>query len=220
MKVSEALSGEIVLEKLIDTLVRTAIEHAGAERGVLILARGDEYRIEAEATVRSDKVQVEICDGRASPRKICQALSSATHCVPRRACCFMTPPARTRSRRTPTFASIARDRYSACPYSSRARLLGMLYLENNLTIGAFTPARMAVLKLLASEAAISMENARLYRDLAERESRIRRLVDANIIGIFFWDLKGRILAGEQRLSSHAGIRRARISRQGGSAGRI
>ncbi len=69
----------------------------------------------------------------------------------------------------------------------------MLYLENNLTIGAFTPARMAVLKLLASEAAISMENARLYRDLAEREARIRRLVDANIIGIFFWDLKGRIL---------------------------
>jgi PAS domain S-box-containing protein len=37
-----------------------------------------------------------------------------------------------------------------------------------------------------------MENARLYRDLAEREARIRRLVDANIIGIFFWDLEGRI----------------------------
>jgi PAS domain S-box-containing protein len=52
---------------------------------------------------------------------------------------------------------------------------------------------MAVLKLLASEAAISMENALLYRDLAEREARIRRLVDANIIGIFFWDLNGRIL---------------------------
>jgi PAS domain S-box-containing protein len=69
----------------------------------------------------------------------------------------------------------------------------MLYLENNLTPHAFTPARMAILKLLASEAAISMENARLYRDLAEREARIRRLVDANIIGIIIWDLQGRIL---------------------------
>ena len=69
----------------------------------------------------------------------------------------------------------------------------MLYLENNLTLRAFTPARMAVLKLLASEAAISIENARLYRDLAEREAKIRRLVDANIIGIFFWDFHGRIL---------------------------
>ena len=60
----------------------------------------------------------------------------------------------------------------------------MLYLENNLTTAAFTPARMVVLTLLASQAAISIENASLYRELAEREARIRRLVDANIIGIF------------------------------------
>ena len=54
IKVSEAVSGEIVLETLIDTLMRTAIEHAGAERGLLILPRGDEYRIEAEATIGSE----------------------------------------------------------------------------------------------------------------------------------------------------------------------
>ena len=52
IKVSEAVSGEIVLEKLVDTLMRTAIEHAGAERGLLILPRGDEYRIEAEVTTQ------------------------------------------------------------------------------------------------------------------------------------------------------------------------
>ena len=52
---------------------------------------------------------------------------------------------------------------------------------------------IAVLKLLASQAAISLENTRLYRDLAEREAKIRRLVDANIIGIFIWDLDGRII---------------------------
>ena len=69
------------------------------------------------------------------------------------------------------------------PILKQGRLLGMLYLENKLTAYAFTPARMAVLKLLASEAASSIENARLYRDVAEREARIRRLVDANIIGI-------------------------------------
>ena len=58
IKVSEAVSGEIVLEKLIDTLMRTAIEHAGAERGLLILPRGEDYRIEAEATTSSDHVNV------------------------------------------------------------------------------------------------------------------------------------------------------------------
>ena len=67
---------------------------------------------------------------------------------------------------------------------NQAKLNGVLYLENNLARGVFAPARTAVLKLLASQAAISLENTRLYRDLAEREAKIRRLVDANIIGIF------------------------------------
>src|SRR6266478_3967487 len=58
IKVSQAVSGEIVLEKLIDTLMRTAIEHAGAERGLLILPRGDELRVEAEATTSGDTVIV------------------------------------------------------------------------------------------------------------------------------------------------------------------
>ena len=64
----------------------------------------------------------------------------------------------------------------------------MLYLENNLAPHVFAPARIAVLKLLASQAAIALENTRLYRDLAEREAKIRRLVDANIIGIFTWNI--------------------------------
>ena len=62
MKVSQAVSGEIVLEKLLDTLMRTAIEQAGAERGLLILPRGAEQRIEAEATTSGDTVVVRLCD--------------------------------------------------------------------------------------------------------------------------------------------------------------
>src|SRR5882672_7049654 len=58
IKISEAVSGEIVLEKLIDTLMRTAVEHAGAERGLLILARADDYQIEAEATTSTNDVNV------------------------------------------------------------------------------------------------------------------------------------------------------------------
>ena len=61
-----------------------------------------------------------------------------------------------------------------------------------MTSGAFTPARMAVLEVLASDAAISLENARLYRDLQEREARVRRLIDANIIGVFTWHADGRV----------------------------
>jgi PAS domain S-box-containing protein len=79
------------------------------------------------------------------------------------------------------------------PLLKQAKLIGVLYLENNLTEHAFTPARISVLKLLASQAAVSLENTGLYRDLAEREARIRRLVESNIIGILIWDLDGRLL---------------------------
>jgi PAS domain S-box-containing protein len=75
----------------------------------------------------------------------------------------------------------------------QAKLIGALYLENKLASYVFTPARISVLELLASQAAISLENARLYNDLGEREARIRRLVEANIIGIMIGDARGRII---------------------------
>src|SRR5229473_1130799 len=62
IKVSQAVSGEMVLEKLIDRLMRTAIEHAGAERGLLIVPRGDELQIEAEATASGEDVTVHLRD--------------------------------------------------------------------------------------------------------------------------------------------------------------
>ena len=63
------------------------------------------------------------------------------------------------------------------PLVRQAKLIGVLYLENNLTSHVFTPRRVAVLKLLASQAASSLENTRLYRDLEEREAKIRTLKD-------------------------------------------
>jgi len=69
------------------------------------------------------------------------------------------------------------------PLVNEAKLVGVIYVENNLTSHVFTPSRIAVLKLLVLQAAISLENTRLYRDLEDRERKIRRLVDANIIGI-------------------------------------
>ena len=64
-----------------------------------------------------------------------------------------------------------------------------------------------MLKLLASQAAISLENTRLYRDLEEREAKIRRLVDANIIGIFIWDLEGEIIEANEAFLHMVGYSR-------------
>jgi PAS domain S-box-containing protein len=89
----------------------------------------------------------------------------------------------------------------------QAKIIGVLYLENNLTSHVFTPARITVLELLASQAAISLENARLYNDLQEREARIRRLVDANIIGIVIWAADGRIIEANEAFIDMLGYNR-------------
>jgi PAS domain S-box-containing protein len=83
------------------------------------------------------------------------------------------------------------------PLIDQARLTGVLYLENNLAPHVFSPNQIAVLKVIASQAAISLENTRLYRDLENREAKIRRLVDANVMGIFFWNLEGAIVGANE-----------------------
>src|SRR5260370_19694540 len=100
------------------------------------------------------------------------------------------------------------------PLVKQSELIGVLYLENSLASHVFTPARIAVLKLLSSQAAISLENARLYRDLAEREAKIRRLVDANIIGIYIFG-QGAILE-----ANHAFLEMVGYDREDLLAGRV
>jgi PAS domain S-box-containing protein len=192
IKVSQAVSGEIVLEALIDTLMRTAIEQAGAERGLLILSRGAEPRIEAEATTDGDTVVVQLRD---QPVTAFMLPESVLHYVLRTRESVILDDAAAQ----PAFAAdpYLRGRQArsilCLPLFTQAKLIGVLYLENTLTTRAFAPAGSAVLKLLASQAAIALENARLYRDLEQREAKIRRLVDANIIGIYLWQLEGRII---------------------------
>jgi len=83
------------------------------------------------------------------------------------------------------------------PLINQGKLIGILYLENNLTPRVFTPDRVTVLKVLAWQAGISLQNTRLYRDLADREGKIGRLVDANILGIFIWNLEGAIVGANE-----------------------
>jgi PAS domain S-box-containing protein len=109
-----------------------------------------------------------------------------------------------------------RTRSALClPLINQGKLVGALYLENNLTPNVFAPSRMAALKLLASQAAISLENSRLYGDLQEQEAKVRRLVDANIIGIFIFGFDGVIVE-----ANDAFLRMVGYDRDDLAAGRI
>jgi PAS domain S-box-containing protein len=196
IKVSQAVSGEMVLEKLIDRLMRTAIEHAGAQRGLLILQRGNEQRIEAEATISGETATVHLRQAAIAADAIPESI--LRYVVRTHESVILQDASARNSFSADKYIAQHRARSILClPLISQAKLSGVLYLENNLVPHVFTPDRIAVLKVLASQAAISLENTRLYRDLEEREAKIRRLVDANILGMFIWDLQGSIIGANE-----------------------
>jgi PAS domain S-box-containing protein len=178
IKVSQTVSGEIVLEKLLDTLMRTAIAHAGAERGLLILSRGAEPRIEAEATTGGDTVVVQLRDQSVTAAALPE---SVFHYVLRtRESVILDDAAAQSPFAADPYLRQRQVRSVLClPLITQARLIGVLYLENNLASHVFTPARISVLKLLASQAAIALENARLYAELIN-ENRDRQRAEGEL----------------------------------------
>jgi PAS domain S-box-containing protein len=192
LAVLQTVSGEMVLEKLLDTLMRTAVQHARAERALLILSRAAEHRIAAEATASNETVTARLSDepvnGSMLPETVFRYVLLTRESVVLDDAAIVNPFSG-----DPYIAQRHARSVLCVPLTNQAKLIGALYFENNLAPCVFAPARIAVLKLLASQAAISIENSRLYRDLAERESRIGRMIDANIIGSFSWHADGRVL---------------------------
>src|SRR5262249_19695156 len=173
LKVSQAVSGEIVLEKLLDTLMRTALAQAGAARGLFLLPRGDELRRAAEATTRGDPVSVRLTEqsmaAAALPEAIVRYVMRTQDSV------LLDDAAAPNAFTADAALGAPHARSILCvPLLNQARLTGVLYLENTLTPHVFTPTRSAVLTLLASQAAISLENARLYGERQQAEEAVRQ----------------------------------------------
>jgi len=206
VKVSRAVSREVVLDRLIDTIMRTAIEQAGAERGLLILLDAGVQRIAAEARTDGDKPRVQLRDVPVSAMAMPESV--LYHVLRTRESVILDDAAGEPAFAMDPYISKHRTHSVLClPLMNQAKFIGAIYLENNLITRAFAPARTAVLRLLASLAATSLENSRLYRDLAEREARIRRLVDANIVGIIVWNAEGDILEANDAFLHMLGYKR-------------
>ncbi len=172
MKASQAISGEIVLEKLLTRLMEIVIENAGAENGLLLFEEEGKWVVKAET----------------SPERLLKPFDSPFQST------IINYVARTKSpvvlEDVVREGQFTQDRYIleqqprsvlCTPLLNQGKLLGILYLENNLTAEAFTPDRLEVLKLLSSQAAISIENASLYNTLgqkvAERTQKLAETID-------------------------------------------
>jgi len=179
MKAAQAISGEIEKQSLVDQLMRITIENAGARRGWLTLEESGEITVIASVSidnqepVRVESTPLELASG-LSPAVVRYVVNTRKPLVLHDAVRhgpFQADP-RLRERQCKSIAAV--------PLLRRGQLTGVLYLENELVEGAFTPERVEVLKLLAAQAAISLENARLYEDLEARVTeRTRALAEAN-----------------------------------------
>jgi len=191
VEVSQAVSGEIVLEKLLDIVMRKSIEHAGAECGLLILPHGGEFHIRAEARTGDASVTVRLRDDLVSPAVVPESV--LRYVVRTREHVILDDASAQTSSEAAYFRQKNVRSVLCLPLLKQGELIAVLYLENNLAARVFTPARLEILRVLASAAAISLENSRLYRELQEREAKIRRLVDANIVGVLISTFEGQIL---------------------------
>jgi predicted ATPase/signal transduction histidine kinase len=187
VKASQAVSSEIELAKLIETLMRISLEHAGAERGLLILFTDNEPRIAAEVRIGASNIEVTLRNSALTSTELSE---SVLHTAMRTQDSVILDDALAQM-------PFSRDEYVrekharsvlCLPLVKQGKLIGALYLENNLAPRVFTSAKLAVLKLLASQAAISLENVQLYDELRRSEAYLSEAQRLGHTGTFGWRL--------------------------------
>ncbi|MBE9224892.1 AAA family ATPase [Phormidium sp. LEGE 05292] len=190
LKASQIISGEIILEKLLEKLMKIMIENAGAQTGCFILEKESQLFIEAKGDANRDEVIV----GQLPLVEASQQLPLS----------IINYVARTRENvvlgygtneeifTTDPYIVKNQPKSILCtPIIHQGQLIGLLYLENNFSTGAFTADRLEVLKVLSSQAAISLQNAQLYVALRESERRLAQFLEAVPVGVFVTDAHGK-----------------------------
>jgi signal transduction histidine kinase len=170
VKAQQAISGEIELERLVTALMRAAMENAGAQKGALLLPGENTLAVAALFQISPEGALVALDEGR-HPELPWTLLAYVQRTREHVLIGDASQPHAFSSD-----ASLARGgaRSVLClPLMRQERFSGALYLENNLVTNAFSPARLALLGHLASQAAISIENARLYADVQRARTELR-----------------------------------------------
>ncbi|WP_375494223.1 PAS domain S-box protein [uncultured Nostoc sp.] len=166
LKASQTLSSEIELEKLLATLLQVMIENAGAEKCVLMLLRHERLLIKGIVSAGMEPIvlpQIPVEESQDIPLEL---VYSVKHSLEPTVLFDATADPRFAS--DPYILSQQPKSILCSPILLRGRFAGIVYLENNLTTGAFTSDRVNILNLLCTQAAISLENARLYAHEQEK----------------------------------------------------
>jgi len=185
IKASQILSGEIVLAKLLEKMMNIVIENAGADRGFLLLSQNDDWFVEAEVYVDQTDVKVlqsiPVGENDYIANMIVNYVSRTQENV-------VLHNASQQGHYTQDIAILKHNSRSVLcmPLINQGKLSGILYLENTLSDGAFTPDRLELLNLLSSQISISIENAKLYKESVklagiQRELSLAKEIQENLL---------------------------------------
>ena len=201
VKANQAISGEIVLEKLLVSLMEIILQNAGARTGYLLLADGERLTIEAVKTIDSEEISVlqslPIADA-ALPQTLVNYVARTQESV------VLNDATNRGNFINDNYVKQTQPKSILCvPFINQGKLISVIYLENNLAPGTFTDKRVEIIQLLSGQAAIALENAYLYQTLEQKvEERTAELALANEeIGI----LNEKLQAENLRLSSELDV---------------
>jgi PAS domain S-box-containing protein len=189
MKASQAISGEIMLDKLMSSLMKILMESAGAQRGYLILSTQGKLLIEAEGKIDDNPVTVL----QSIEVENCQELSCAivNYVARTQESVVLDDAVRSGQFTNDPYIQKHQPKSILCvPLINQAQIISIVYLENNLTAGAFTPERVELLKVLSGQAAISIQNSKLYTEVRESENRLAQFLEAIPVGVSVLDASG------------------------------
>jgi predicted ATPase/signal transduction histidine kinase len=201
LEAAETLTSELVLEPLIEKLTRICSHVVSAERTMLVLDQGG-LVIRATANARGDVTleNTPVAGGQALPENIVDHLLRSGQVV-----VLGDAQRDARFRRDPYLTAHGVKSLFAIPIGRSERRVGLLYFENNLVTDAFSNDRVEMMRLLAGEIAVALENSLYFEERGRALSLLEATIDATAEGILVVDQAGKVSAYNQRFLSLFGI---------------
>ncbi|MEH1781557.1 MAG: AAA family ATPase [Nostoc sp.] len=210
LKASQTLSSEIELDKLLTKLLQVVIENAGADKCALLLLKEDRLLIESTAEVGQQSTVLQsifVEDSADVPHSLIYTVKRSLQPI-----VIINATVYPALIADPYIIRQQPKSLLCTPILHQGKLLGILYLENNLTTGAFTSDRVEILNLLCTQAAISLENARLYQqaqdaleNLGQTEQCLRLIIDNIPQSVFWKDCNSVYLGCNQNFAEISGV---------------
>ncbi len=209
VKASKAVSDEIDLKKLIETLMAGALETTGADRGLLFIPHNERFEAEVVARASDDGVVVTPLHSPIATTKSLQSIIKTV--LYTRESIIIDDASQAETFIDDDYLQEGAARSLLClPLLRQGHLVGVLYLENTRTIAAFTPERIAELDLLATQAATSLEIASLHNDLRESEAKFRSLMRKIQVAVVVHAADTRILSANSMAQELLGLSEAQL----------